>query len=396
LPAIGLGYLRMMQPIKIDQLNPTQPLPWTLYDQSGKVLARKGLLLSSQEEILERLASHSLFVIPDSGMRALKPKPKPQLFKPTHGALNLYEECLALESHLGRALNTSDAGEFRDLMNYVVARVEVLVAQHFDLTFAFLVLTEGDNYPIAHQLHTGIVVAALMPKISAVPKTDYRSCIQAALTMNIGMISLQSMLLHQQTELTLEQRTAIRVHPEQGMQHLKRLGIDDPVWLQTVLEHHEKSNGTGYPSGKSDVCVTAELVGLADIFCAKVSTRGYRKSITPGQAARDLLMQQGGGGANPELAALLIREVGVYPPGTFVRLVNGDTAIVTRCGATAVTPRVISILGGSGVTLPQPQKRDCAQKEFAVAGVVPKEKIRLPVDPKYFWDLVCQVELNLE
>jgi HD-GYP domain-containing protein (c-di-GMP phosphodiesterase class II) len=380
----------MMQLITLEQLNFSQPLPCNLYDQKGKVLLRKGSLLD-WDDARTRLCSLKLFILPEPAERISARDPeKPQ---PPVTIADPFEECQHLEARLHTTLQTDDPGEFHQNMHELVGRLERLLHQHFDLTFAFLVLTQGDNYPTAHQLHAGMVVARLVGKLPSIKPAHHRGCIQAALTMNIGMMALQSELVVQQTGLTDAQREAIKRHPEEGMQRLKKLGVTDPIWLQTVLDHHERPNGSGYPMGTRHVSLEAELVSMADIFCAKVSTRGYRRAITPGQAARDLLLLQGGGAAQQDLASLLIREVGVYPPGTFVKLASNELAIVVRRGLTAVTPTVISIMTHSGMPLSRPIKRDCSAKEFAVVGVVRRDKIPMHLGPPNgFWDLVSEVE----
>ena len=67
----------------------------------------------------------------------------------------------------------------------------------------------------------------------------------AALTCNIAMIELQDMLQTQQAPLTEEQTTQIRQHPEKAASMLRQAGVQDAVWLDTVLHHHERWDGGG-------------------------------------------------------------------------------------------------------------------------------------------------------
>ncbi|MFN7369254.1 MAG: hypothetical protein ACK5SG_03355, partial [Burkholderiales bacterium] len=64
-------------------------------------------------------------------------------------------------------------------------------------------------------------------------------------------------------------------------------------------------------------------------------------------------MSEGDGGHNP-IATILIKEIGIYPPGSFVKLANGETAIVVRRGEAANSPVVAALSSGSGIPYVDP------------------------------------------
>ena len=317
--------------------------------------------------IRQRCANGPLFALPDvMSQRAKRVDP--------------IESCRRYEFLLGELVNEVDITAFNQKVDSLYEGVSVLGQKHFDEAFAFLVLSDGENYPVAHQLHTGLLVANLLPKIDRVPPHQRRGCILGALTMNVGMLELQAVLLNQKVPLTPDQKEGIRMHPLASVEFLKARGVSDEVWLATVLEHHEKSDGTGYPFGTTDVSLTAELVSIADIFCAKISSRGYRTPVTPSQAARELLVHQGPI-KDQWLATMIIQEVGVSPPGSFVKLASGEVGLVVQRGRTAVSPIVKVLVDEKNKLLTQFHKRDTSIKQFAVVSVVPREKIKqLPPD----------------
>lgn len=74
------------------------------------------------------------------------------------------------------------------------------------------------------------------------------------------------------------------------------------------------------------------------------------------------------------MAQLLIREVGVYPPGSFVKLINGDTAIVikraiVKKGRNATAPVVACIISPRGGLYEQPALRDSNLEMYKVTGL---------------------------
>ena len=83
-----------------------------------------------------------------------------------------------------------------------------------------------------------------------------------------------------------------------------------------------------------------------------------------------------------EAGAALIKAVGLYPPGSLVRLANGEEGIVLKRGAIATDPLVAALIGKSGSPLTEPVPRDTRlASQAVVASLAPHElKLRLSVD----------------
>jgi HD-GYP domain-containing protein (c-di-GMP phosphodiesterase class II) len=103
----------------------------------------------------------------------------------------------------------------------------------------------------------------------------------AALTMNIGMLSLQEVLYQQEKDLTSEQKQLIDSHPAQSVVMLHEAIVTDRLWLKCVLAHHEKIDGTAYPNQLSgeQYYEETQLITLADQYCARLSPRAYRQPL---------------------------------------------------------------------------------------------------------------------
>lgn len=92
------------------------------------------------------------------------------------------------------------------------------------------------------------------------------------------------------------------------------------------------------------------------------------------------------------LAGALIRAVGVYPPGDFVRLKNGDAAVVVqRAGSgnsPGNSPLVASVQGPNGKPIPGAVRRDTALAEFAIIGPLTDRKGLPRVLPEQVFGLI--------
>jgi len=142
--------------------------------------------------------------------------------------------------------------------------------------------------------------------------------------------------------------------------------------------------GGGYPFGIVVPSDEALLIQTADVFSAKVSPRAARKPVTPQEAAKSLYLGSGGGEKNPYVA-VLIKEIGIFPPGTFVRLANGETGLVTRRGPNANTPEVISLISPQGMSYAAPLVRLTENKGHEVTSVIPRDQLKVEINVSRIW-----------
>ena len=115
------------------------------------------------------------------------------------------------------------------------------------------------------------------------------------------------------------------------------------------------------------------IISLADTYSAMVTPRVYRAQILARDALRDIFLKRGGE-MDAELAQAFIKELGVFPPGTFVKLQNGEVGIVSRRGDNAMQPIVQSVIGPRGAPLPNCIKRDSADADYAIREMVVRDR----------------------
>lgn len=109
---------------------------------------------------------------------------------------------------------------------------------------------------------------------------------------DVGKIGVPDAILLKPGPLTPDEFALMKRHPEIGdslcapLQSLRRVR---PI----VMSHHERLDGSGYPSGLrgSEVPLLAQIVGIVDVFDALTSERPYRIALTPGEAGRYLVRQ---------------------------------------------------------------------------------------------------------
>lgn len=262
-----------------------------------------------------------------------------------------------------------EAGFVRELSAITDALLRAMDEDPEAGTFEMIHGEELAGYAVAHSLQTAFV-ASLAARRLGWSMADRRTVAQAALTMNIAMLALQNTLVRQTTPPTLKQRTEIATHPARSRALLEAAGITDTDLLDTVAQHHVTPGGHALPADRHRLNPRACLVHYADVYLAKLSPRATRAAIAVNVAARELGISAGGPD-NPYVEAIL-QEMGAYPPGTFVKLRNGETAIVLRRGPTPDAPWVHSLMREDGSTLPAALRRDTALPLFKVVAALPR------------------------
>jgi len=155
-------------------------------------------------------------------------------------------------------------------------------------------------------------VAQLSEKLAAelkLPQSEVRACKTAGFLHDIGMIAVPDGILEKTTPLTAEESTQIQKHCRIGKELLDPFAHLGPV-PQYVFHHHERVDGSGYPSGltEEEIPLGAQIVAAADSFRALVEPRPYR-AAHPFVEAVEILTGTAGVWHSQEVLAALSRSV---------------------------------------------------------------------------------------
>lgn len=116
----------------------------------------------------------------------------------------------------------------------------------------------------------------------------------ASLLHDAGKAGIPMEILTKTTKLTPDEFQIIKHHPAKGAQILRHFQILKPV-IPIIMHHHEKYNGTGYPSRlkKGQIPIGARIMAVADAFEAMVYGRPYRERILIDEAIKEVKMKSG-------------------------------------------------------------------------------------------------------
>ncbi|MEW6187756.1 MAG: HD domain-containing phosphohydrolase [Thermodesulfobacteriota bacterium] len=359
------------------------PLPQDIYDRNGVLLLKKGYLIKTQKQLTSLFERGASILIPEPLQEPIpKAAPPPKIENPTPFELidTVYSGLSAL------CLTSGSKFGFQFKIIELCKKIQLACSISTHATLGAILLRKESSYSIAHQLHCAILCDILL-RATDHPPSEHSSLLAAALTMNIAMLKLQTELFSKKGELSDEQKKAIKNHPQEGMERLHSNGVRDEIWLKAVLEHHEFLDGSGYPKGLEgkEITVLARMLTLADVYCVKLFSRAYRLPLPPDVAAREIITGSRGQALDQELAKVLVKEIGIFHPGSFVRLINGEIALVTQSGKKIHHPLVHSVIKEDGVPFPKPVRRDCSKETCSIVYSIPAHQVGIELDLKRLW-----------
>ena len=233
------------------------------------------------------------------------------------------------------------------LQNLVVHDIDAALYLMFQLAS-----TSTVGYSASHALVCATLCHILAHELHLMP-AERDSLVRAALTMNIAMTQLQDELAHQRERPSSAQKEAIRTHPRESQALLMRLFIKDELWLDVVGQHHRQFSERVPLASLSPADRLTRILGTIDRYAAMISPRKSRAGRSAIDSVRAIVGQANQ--LHDEVGYTLVRAVGLCPPGTFVRLDNGDTAVVLRRSDTANHPLVASVIDPKGVQRHEPR-----------------------------------------
>ena len=151
----------------------------------------------------------------------------------------------------------------------------------------------------------------------------------AGCLFDVGLWQFPAAMLRRLDALSAAEQTQYRAHPRVAAETIQRWGPPTDNLLETVLQHHEREQGQGFPQGLQGASIhpDAKILGLVDTYAAMTTPASTRPALRPHEAIREIVRSRHELFA-PALIKALLSEVSVFPPGTPVRLNTGEAGTV--------------------------------------------------------------------
>ncbi len=136
-----------------------------------------------------------------------------------------------------------------------------------------------DDSVYAHSLNVALIARAI-GKWCKMSRSDLDMLTVSGLLHDIGKTQIPDEVLNKPGKYTDEEWALVKSHPMLGYKILKGRDFDKSITL-SALQHHERSDGSGYPRGLMDDEIDdfASIIAIADVYDAMTAFRSYRDPL---------------------------------------------------------------------------------------------------------------------
>ncbi|MDQ1287715.1 MAG: hypothetical protein QG622_1280, partial [Actinomycetota bacterium] len=155
-------------------------------------------------------------------------------------------------------------------------------------------LSEHDRGTRGHSERVRVLTDLIAERLGLTPY-DRDRLRWAALLHDIGKLYVPVEVLNKPAKPSVREWDLLRRHPHQGERIVAPLLGWLGEWGDVIVQHHEKFNGSGYPSGIAgrEICLGARIVSVADAYDVMTAARAYKRPTGRSNALRELVACSG-------------------------------------------------------------------------------------------------------
>lgn len=211
--------------------------------------------------------------------------------------------------------------------NLVVKDIVESTLSEGDIAIHALNGSRSSDLHYQHSLNV-TVLSMILAKSIEMSKEDAQLLGLAAILHDIGKAEISDKILLKKDPLTHAEHANYQLHSAFGARMVKEIGLS-PRIAKIVLQHHELADGSGYPAGlkAEQTDPLARIIVLANNYDSLCNPKNMVGAKTPYEALAYMFAHQRAK-FDEDLLKRLIKSLGVYPPGSIVKLSNEQYATV--------------------------------------------------------------------
>lgn len=323
-----------------------------VYNYQNELIFPKDTVVD--EKVIKKLARHSIICVPikEDIDFATTHFEKVRLSKEFKAFQLTYNNCMPIYAKLmnrfvetGVWKNTSQLKDIYLKLTACAGNGEAL------LDFLYNMLPREDTMTHAHCLNSALI-AGVFGTWWGLSEEDVMVLIQCGFFYDIGKLRLPQDLLWKSGKLTDLEYTKLKTHTMLGFELLKdQTEIDEQV-IKATLMHHERCDGSGYPSKlRGDkINVFAKYIAVIDAYEAMTSIRTYRQALHPFQIIENF-ERDGYEKYDKEILQPILYHIAATQLGFMVRLSNDEEARVMNINKDNLSRPLLQRENGSLIDL---------------------------------------------
>jgi len=228
-------------------------------------------------------------------------------------------------------------------VNEVVDSVLEKADERSDIVNCLNQIRSADEYTYSHSVNVSLI-SLLIGRWMKLSDEKLRLLVQAGLLHDIGKTKVPIEILNKPGKLTDEEFEEMKKHTVYGYRILESVSLIDRDVLAAVLMHHEREDGSGYPTGLTGekIHLITKIVSVADIFDAMTSNRVYKGKETPFDVFK-YMEEDSLGKLSPVVVNVLLNNMANYYIGDKVRLNGGETGEIVYINPRSVSKPIIKV-----------------------------------------------------
>ncbi|MFZ6746514.1 HD-GYP domain-containing protein [Undibacterium sp. JH2W] len=178
-----------------------------------------------------------------------------------------------------------------------------------------------------HSLNVAVLTMMLAKELSF-PADDIKQLGMGCMFHDIGKVEIPDRIVNKTFALTKAEQNLLQMHSHYGQQIAEKLNLSKGV-TDIIAQHHEMADGSGYPQQlKAErISPLARIVAITNTYDNLCNKPNPADSLSPFEAMSHMFAHQRKQFDAPALN-IFIRCMGVYPPGTIVKLSDGTLGMV--------------------------------------------------------------------
>lgn len=244
-----------------------------------------------------------------------------------------------------------------------------------------------------HSLNVS-VIAMMIAKAKMLSAEEIKEVAFASLFHDMGKVKVPTAILRKPTALTEPEKNYLKLHTKYGLEIAANMDSFPESARKVIAQHHEMNDGSGYPDGlKGDqIDQLTQIVSVANAYDNLCHNNVVTEQKIP-YVALSHLYKNCKHLYNHENLSLLIKFMGIYPPGTVVQLSNDMVGLVISVNAKNILfPNVL--IYDPSVPRTQAPIIDLAERDIKIVNaILPNklpDKVREYLNPRsrisYFFD----------
>jgi HD-GYP domain-containing protein (c-di-GMP phosphodiesterase class II) len=185
-----------------------------------------------------------------------------------------------------------------------------------------------ETYLFQHPVAVGLISGFIGKKLN-LEKGDWLQAALAGCLADCGMAKMNPHILQKKSSLTIQEYREVKRHPIISYKMVRNIPILREDVKISILEHHERLDGSGYPLGEKEIGIPkfAKIIAVADIYHAMTSERLYRSKQSPYKVL-EMIQEDCFGKFDISIVKVLTASMVNYSTGDKIRLSNGRVAEV--------------------------------------------------------------------